>query len=78
MQLEILTPEKKLFAGDAKAVQFPGADGLFQILDGHAPLIATLRAGDIRIETAQGESTSIAVQGGVVEVSNNVLSVLAQ
>jgi F-type H+-transporting ATPase subunit epsilon len=59
-------------------VQFPGADGLFQILDGHAPLIATLRAGDIRIETAQGETTSIAVQGGVVEVSNNVLSVLAQ
>jgi F-type H+-transporting ATPase subunit epsilon len=67
-----------LFAGAAKAVQFPGADGLFQILDGHAPLIATLRAGDIRIETAQGETTSIAVQGGVVEVSNNVLSVLAQ
>jgi F-type H+-transporting ATPase subunit epsilon len=59
-------------------VQFPGADGLFQILDGHAPLIATLRAGDIRIETAQGETTSIAVQAGVVEVSNNVLSVLAQ
>jgi F-type H+-transporting ATPase subunit epsilon len=78
MQLEILTPEKKLFAGAAKAVQFPGADGLFQILDGHAPLIATLRAGDVRIETAQGETTSIAVQGGVVEVSNNVLSVLAQ
>ena len=78
MQLEVLTPEKKLFSGKAKAVQFPGTDGLFQILNGHAPLIATLRAGDIRVETAQGTSESIAINGGVVEVSNNVLSVLAQ
>ena len=78
MQLEVLTPEKKLFSGEAKAVQFPGTDGLFQILNGHAPLIATLRAGDIRVETAEGSTESIAINGGVVEVSNNVLSVLAQ
>lgn len=78
MQLEILTPEKNLFHGEAKSVQFPGADGMFQILNGHAPLIATLRSGEIRIETAQGNTEIVAINGGVVEVSNDVLSVLAQ
>ena len=42
MHLEIITPEKKIFAGEATAVQFPGQDGSFQILNDHAPIISSL------------------------------------
>ena len=39
MQLEIITPEAQVFSGEAEAVQFPGLDGSFQVLNGHAPII---------------------------------------
>jgi F-type H+-transporting ATPase subunit epsilon len=77
MQIDILTPEKSLYSGEVIAVQFPGVEGSFQILTDHAPLVAALGAGQIVIETANG-SESIDIPGGVVEVSNNILSVLAQ
>jgi F-type H+-transporting ATPase subunit epsilon len=76
MQLEILTPDKSLFSGNAEAVTFPGADGQFQILKDHAALVASLAKGDIRVKTTQGEEL-IAVNGGVVEVLNNKIVVLA-
>lgn len=77
MQIDILTPEKSLYSGEVIAVQFPGAEGSFQVLTDHAPLVAALTAGQIIIETDNG-SEHIDIPGGVVEVSNNVLSVLAQ
>ena len=43
MHLEILTPEKKYFEGDVSIVTFPGADGSFQVMDNHAPLISLLK-----------------------------------
>ncbi len=76
MKLDILTPEKSLFSGEATAVQFPGSDGLFQVLNHHAPMIATLIQGTIVIQTSTG-SERIAIKGGVVEVAHNTLSVLA-
>jgi F-type H+-transporting ATPase subunit epsilon len=76
MQLEILTPDKSLFSGNSEAVTFPGADGQFQILKDHAALVASLAKGDIRVKTTQGEEL-IAVNGGVVEVLNNTIIVLA-
>ncbi len=45
MHLEILTPEKKVFEGEVTVVTFPGADGSFQVLDNHAPLISLLKEG---------------------------------
>ncbi|PGH38620.1 MAG: hypothetical protein CRN43_14005, partial [Candidatus Nephrothrix sp. EaCA] len=43
MRLEILTPETKVFDGEVSSVTFPGVDGLFQVLNGHAPLMSLLR-----------------------------------
>ncbi len=48
MLLEILTPEKKLFSGNVQGVQLPGVDGLFEILDKHAPLVSALGIGKTR------------------------------
>jgi F-type H+-transporting ATPase subunit epsilon len=52
MHLEIITPEHKIFNAEADAVQLPGKEGLFQILDNHAPIIATLKEGTIKIDLA--------------------------
>mgnify|MGYP003391474133 CR=1 FL=1 len=50
MQLEIITPETKVYAGPIEAVQLPGLEGLFQILKGHAPMIAALGNGVVKID----------------------------
>jgi len=76
MQLEILTPDKTLFSGEVNKVTFPGADGEFQILINHASLVASLKAGEIRIDGIKGEE-KVYVNGGVVEVLNNKIVVLA-
>jgi len=49
MNLEILTPEKKLFSGDVYGVQLPGISGLFEVLDKHAPLVSALKAGRLKV-----------------------------
>lgn len=49
MLLEILTPEKKLFSGDVQGVQLPGIDGLFEVLDKHAPLVSALGNGKVKV-----------------------------
>ncbi|WP_276498126.1 ATP synthase F1 subunit epsilon [Pontibacter litorisediminis] len=77
MYLEIITPDKKVYAGEVEAAQFPGANGSFEVLDMHAPLISTLDKGSIRITTNKGQEF-FTVDGGVVEVLNNKIIVLAE
>ena len=57
MYLEVITPEEVLFKGEVSAVQLPGKDGLFQILNDHAPLIATLAIGTVRVRVADDTRT---------------------
>ncbi|MBO4738047.1 MAG: ATP synthase F1 subunit epsilon [Bacteroidales bacterium] len=77
MKVEILTPNASVFEGEANLVQLPGADGLFEILNNHAPLITFLGKGKIKIEN-QGNTTFFNLDGGVVEVLNNKVLVLAE
>ena len=76
LKLHILTPEKTLFEGASESIQFPGKDGVFQVLKDHAPLMASLTQGNIIINTGKGNQ-DIPVEGGVVEVSKNEVTVLA-
>jgi F-type H+-transporting ATPase subunit epsilon len=76
MHLEILTPEKKLFAGEVTIVTFPGADGSFQVMDHHAPLISLLKEGSVEYKGKEG-SQRIGITGGVVEVLKNNVILLA-
>jgi F-type H+-transporting ATPase subunit epsilon len=76
MHLEILTPEKKVFEGEVTIVTFPGADGSFQIMENHAPLISLLKDGVVEYKTKEKTST-IAITGGVVEVLKNKVVLLA-
>lgn len=77
MQLEILTPEKKIFEGDVTVATFPGEDGSFQVMDNHAPLISLLKEGVVEYKSAKEASSNITITGGVVEVLKNKVIVLA-
>jgi F-type H+-transporting ATPase subunit epsilon len=77
MNLEILTPEKKLYSGDAESVKFPGVSGAFEILNNHAPLISALEKGSIVVRNGK-EENSFEINGGFVEVLNNQLSALVE
>lgn len=76
MTVEILTPDASLFTGEATYVGLPGSDGSMGILDNHAPLITTLKAGDVVVRTSAGEQT-FSVNGGTVEVLQNKVTILA-
>jgi len=76
MQLEIITADKTLFSGEIEAVTLPGANGKFQILKGHAALISSLEKGMIVVKDKAGKQ-EFEVNGGVVEVLNNKVIVLA-
>ena len=77
MRVEIITPDKELFKGEASYVGVPGVDGGMGFLNNHAPLITVLKAGDVKVRPDKGEET-FAVKGGVVEVMNNTVLVLAE
>jgi len=75
MQIDILTPETKLFSGEASSIKLPGIVGGFELLENHAPLIAALEKGIITIKTNDAKQT-ISIVDGFVECINNKVSVL--
>ena len=77
MILEIITPEKKAFSGEINSVKFPGVSGGFEILKNHAPIISALTKGDIRIVTIDNKTETLTINGGVIEMQNNKIIVLA-
>lgn len=77
LQLEIVTPERLAYSEEVDEVVVPGADGELGILPHHAPLLATLGAGELRIRRG-GESEVFAVTGGFVQVRPDKVVVLAE
>ncbi|GAB3430893.1 ATP synthase F1 subunit epsilon [Niabella aquatica] len=80
MKLNILTPEGSIYSGDAYGVQMPGVTGSFEVLDKHAPLIAALTEGKLKVlqSSLNGPAAFYHIQGGFVEVLNNNVTVLAE
>jgi F-type H+-transporting ATPase subunit epsilon len=76
MYLEIITPEKKLFAGEIDLVQLPGTDGSFEVLMNHAPTISTLMEGKIKAKEPNGNIIFFEIQGGIVEIKSNNIVIL--
>lgn len=77
MHLEILTPETKIFSGEATAVQMQGTDGSFQVLNHHAPLISSLKEGNIKVDHDK-TTTNFNAKGGFVEVVDNKVTILIE
>ena len=95
MFLEVITPDKKLFSGEASAVLLPGIDGVFQVLNNHAPIISALKSGSIKVDLLENfmheekvnsaitvdsnpKIIHIAIKGGVIEMLQNKIIVLAE
>lgn len=78
MKVEIINPDKTIFTGDAELVQIPGKDGLFAILNNHAPLIAVLKKGRVRIVDKEKKTQYFEIKGGVIEVLKNKVLILAE
>lgn len=79
MNLEILTPEKKLYSGEVYGVQMPGVTGSFEVLDKHAPLISALKPGRVKVlKDKQNHFVHFDIQSGFVEVMNNKVTVLVE
>ena len=74
---ELVSPEKLLFSGAVKTVDVPGSEGDFGVGAGHAPFIATLRAGILTIH-GEGAPKRLFVRGGFAEVNAGGLTVLAE
>ena len=77
MFLEIITPETKIYEGEVKSVLPPGTNGKFEILNNHAPIISTLTSGQIRIINKNDQREFFDINGGVIEMQNNKIIVLA-
>ena len=77
MVLEIISPDKMIFQGEVDSLQLPGTSGSFGILNNHAPIIATLKAGVVKVQQ-NGSEKEFEVAGGVVEVIQNKVIVLSE
>lgn len=79
MTLEIITPDKKFFDGEITSVTVPGSMGSFEVLNNHAPIISTLDHGKVIIRTTVNTRTqTFFIKGGVIEVLNNKIVLLAE
>jgi F-type H+-transporting ATPase subunit epsilon len=73
---DLVSPEKLAFSGDVDQVDVPGVEGDFGVLAGHAPIVAAIRPGILTI-TSGGTHQKIIVLGGLAEMSDKGLTVLA-
>ena len=77
-QLKIITREEVAFEGEVESVIAPGIEGSLGIWANHAPLITPLAHGKLWYRDRAGEETSHQLAGGYLEVSNNVVTILAE
>ncbi|HPT14820.1 MAG TPA: ATP synthase F1 subunit epsilon [Bacteroidales bacterium] len=78
MKIEIVTPDTTIFEGEISLAQLPGLDGSFEIMNNHAPLISVLKKGRIKLIDKQQLAQYFDVNGGVVEVLENKILILAE
>ncbi|MBN8967986.1 MAG: F0F1 ATP synthase subunit epsilon [Rhizobiales bacterium] len=73
---DLVSPEKIAFSGEVEQVDIPGVEGDFGVMAGHSPLVASIRPGIMTV-TANGKHEKIIVLGGLAEISEKGLTVLA-
>jgi F-type H+-transporting ATPase subunit epsilon len=76
LKLDVVTPERRVLAGDADEVIAPGADGLFGVRPGHTPYLSVLQPGALTVREGTGFKKFF-VSGGFVEVADDQVRVLA-
>jgi len=77
-QLDIVTPEKRVYSGEVARFQGSGTEGSFGVLARHAPLLTSLKSGQLAFLDHQGKARRVAASGGFAEVGDNQVTVLAE
>lgn len=78
LQVSVISPERKLFEGDAKSITLPGRAGSFTVLKNHAPLVAELEPGEVTVVFTDDKIDHFIVDGGFAEISSNRVSALVE
>ena len=76
-KLSILTPEGRCFEGDVESVTAPGVTGSFGVLSHHAPMVAALQAGIVKVTAKDDGGLLLVISGGLAEVDDEGVTVLA-
>jgi F-type H+-transporting ATPase subunit epsilon len=76
MQIEIISPSKQIFKGEAEMVEMPSEKGRFQVLNNHAPLMTSLAKGTITLSSEGKIFAQVSIISGFAEVKNNIITAL--
>lgn len=77
-RFELVSPERILFSGDVVSVIVPALEGEMTVLAGHAPMVATLKAGIILVQTTSDNGKEFFVNGGLIEINAGATTILAE
>jgi F-type H+-transporting ATPase subunit epsilon len=78
LRVEVVTPEKRVWSGEAKMVTARTLEGDLGVLPDHAPLLGVLADGTVSIKTADGSINDYVINGGFISVANNRVSILGE
>ncbi len=78
MFLKVVSPERILYQGEVGLVQMPGEMGSFEVLQNHAPIVALLGSGKMKIIDSKRNTIFISIPGGVVHVRNNTITIITK
>ena len=78
LKVEVVTPEKRVWSGEAKMVSARTLQGDLGVLPGHAPLLGVLTDGTVSIKSSDGSVNDFVINGGFISVSNNRVSILGE
>ena len=78
LTVEVVSPEKRVWSGEAKMVSASTLEGDIGVLPNHAPLLGVLVDGSVSIEAVDGTRQEFKINGGFLSVSNNRVSILGQ
>lgn len=78
MKVKIIKPDANVYEGDVSLIQLPGVDGLFEILNNHAPIISALQKGKIRVVDSENRTLYFDINLGVVKGEKNDILILVQ
>ena len=76
--VEIVSPDRAAYRGEARAFRAPGVEGSFEVLRGHAPMLAATQVGVVTVTTLEGERVAFATSGGFAEVLDDHVIMLAE
>ena len=78
LKVQVVSPEREVWAGDARMVVARTSEGEIGVLTGHEPTLAVLGAGEVRVDAEDGSGTTVTVDGGFLSIEHDTVLVVAE